>query len=119
MIDTIAGDILSKLPKPFDEVAIKRSGIKVTPTSVVLFQEIDRFNRLLVVIAESLQNLQKAFAGEIGMDDALENMSLSLYNGQLPDLWRKFAPDTCKQLGDWLTHLKVCCSNRLNTLTIT
>lgn len=42
------------------------------------------------------------------MNDVMENVSSSLYNGQLPGMWRKLAPATCKQLGDWIVHLKVC-----------
>lgn len=41
------------------------------------------------------------------MDSVLDNISNSLFNGQLPNEWRKLAPDTCKQLGSWMVHLRV------------
>lgn len=41
------------------------------------------------------------------MDQTLDNISNSLYNGQLPNDWRKLAPATCMQLGAWINHLLV------------
>ena len=48
----------------------------------------------------------QALAGEIGMDAELDNVFRCLYNGQLPDSWRKRAPITCKSLGGWMDHFK-------------
>ena len=48
----------------------------------------------------------KALAGEIGMNSILDNVASSLYNGQLPDEWRKYAPATCKTLGGWMQHFE-------------
>lgn len=52
----------------------------------------------------------QAIAGEIGMDNVLDNVANSLFNGLLPVVWSKLAPATCKQLASWLEHLKVSCS---------
>lgn len=41
------------------------------------------------------------------MDNILDNIANSLFNGLLPSDWRKLAPDTCKQLGSWMEHLQV------------
>lgn len=49
----------------------------------------------------------QAIAGEIGMDNILDNIANSLFNGQLPAYWAKLAPATCKQLGGWMDHLQV------------
>lgn len=49
----------------------------------------------------------QAIAGEIGMDNILDNIANSLFNGLLPAAWSKLAPATCKQLASWLEHLKV------------
>lgn len=49
----------------------------------------------------------QAIAGEIGMDQVLDNIANSLFNGLLPAVWSKLAPATCKQLASWLEHLKV------------
>jgi len=49
----------------------------------------------------------QAIAGEIGMDNVLDNVANSLFNGLLPVVWSKLAPATCKQLASWLDHLNV------------
>ncbi|XP_058060896.1 dynein axonemal heavy chain 10 [Anopheles bellator] len=105
-IDRAAVDILKKLPKPFDIWRVKKAyQVNVTPICVVLLQELDRFNRLIQRIDHTLHQLRKALAGEIGMDAVLDDAAHALFNGQLPDDWRKLAPATCKQLGDWIDHL--------------
>lgn len=38
------------------------------------------------------------------MDTTLENVSISLYNGQIPQVWIKLAPQTSKNLGGWMEH---------------
>lgn len=107
-IDSVAADILAKMPKPFEVFRIKKQlMMSLTPTGVVLLQELDRYNALVELIERTLVLLRKAIAGEIGMDQMLDNVATSLFNGQLPAEWRKLAPATCKQLGGWMEHLKV------------
>ncbi|CAD7085089.1 unnamed protein product [Hermetia illucens] len=105
-IDSIASDILEKLPPAFEVWRVKKAfQMNITPTGVVLLQELDRFNLLVLRMKKTLELLRKAIAGEIGMDSVLDNISNSLFNGQLPNEWRKLAPATCKQLGSWMDHL--------------
>ncbi|XP_053669700.1 dynein axonemal heavy chain 10 [Anopheles nili] len=105
-IDRAAVDILKKLPKPFDIWRVKKAyQVNITPICVVLLQELERYNRLIQRMDHTLNQLRKALAGEIGMDAILDNVAHALFNGQLPDDWRKLAPATCKQLGDWIEHL--------------
>lgn len=105
-IDNIAGDILKKLPPAFEIWKIKKSfAMNVTPTLVVLLQELERFNRLVNRMLTTLSLLRKALAGEIGMDVNLDNIATSIFNGQIPDDWRKLCPDTCKSLSNWIEHL--------------
>ncbi|XP_037820573.1 dynein heavy chain 10, axonemal isoform X1 [Lucilia sericata] len=109
-IDNVASDILDKLPTAFETWRVKKQiQMSLTPTGVVLLQELDRFNLLVLRIKKTLELLRKAIAGEIGMDNILDNIANSLFNGLLPADWRKLAPDTCKQLGAWLEHLQVAC----------
>lgn len=46
----------------------------------------------------------QALAGEVGMDNELDEVANALYNGQLPNSWRKLAPATLKTLGGWMEH---------------
>lgn len=41
------------------------------------------------------------------MDELLEAIASSLVKKRLPNDWRKFAPDTCMPLAEWLDHLQV------------
>ncbi|GAB1860436.1 Dynein heavy chain 10, axonemal [Camponotus japonicus] len=106
-IDNIAKEISAKIPVLYDINKVKRNfGVTVTPTAIVLFQELERFNKLIETITRTLNQLRKAIAGEIGMDTTLENISVALYNGTLPKEWAKFAPDTRKNLAGWMDHFQ-------------
>ncbi|KAF3425259.1 hypothetical protein E2986_13407 [Frieseomelitta varia] len=106
-IDNIAKDILDKVPVEYNLVKIRKHfGPMITPTTIVLFQELERFNKLIRAMKISLTKLRKAIAGEIGMDATLENISAALYNGQLPEEWARLAPDTRKTLGGWIEHFE-------------
>lgn len=101
----VANDILTKNPDEYEIWKVRRAfQLIMTPTIIVLLQELERFNRLIKSIARTLSQLKKALAGEIGMDAVLDNVAYSLYNGQLPNSWRKLAPATCKALGGWMEH---------------
>ena len=59
-ISQVAQDIQNKLPAVFKlDVLRKRLGLDVSPTSVVLLQELERFNKLLVRMGLSLAELQR------------------------------------------------------------
>ncbi|XP_014219672.1 dynein heavy chain 10, axonemal [Copidosoma floridanum] len=106
-VDNLAKDILAKLPAEYDMAKIKRNfGLAISPTTVVLFQELERFNKLINKMTTTLQQLRKAIAGEIGMDAVLENVANSLYNGALPQEWARLAPDTRKNLAGWMEHFE-------------
>ena len=38
------------------------------------------------------------------MSAELDEVARSLYNGQLPSIWRALAPATLKGLGNWIIH---------------
>jgi len=59
-IDNVAQDIIGKLPTDFDvDKTRKKFGGSISPTSVVLLQELERFNRLLGRMRTSLITLRK------------------------------------------------------------
>ena len=102
-----ARDIQAKLPEPFDLERVKRNLSEPRkPTDVVLLQELERWNVLVTTMSRSLTNLLRALAGEVGMSNSLDELAQALFNGQLPGMWRKLAPDTLKKLGDWMTHFE-------------
>lgn len=104
-IEIVANDVLKKIPEEYEIWKVRRAFQRVmSPTIIVLLQELERFNKLITTMRRTLQQLQKALAGEIGMDSILDNVAYSLFNGHLPDAWRKLAPATCKNLGGWMEH---------------
>ncbi|KAG5280454.1 hypothetical protein AALO_G00060150 [Alosa alosa] len=106
-IGQVARDIQNKLPSVFDmDVIRKKIGLEVSPTTVVLLQELERFNKLIARMSRSLAELQRALAGEVGMSGELDEVARALFNGQIPGIWRKLAPDTLKSLGNWMLHFK-------------
>lgn len=50
--------------------------------------------------------LLKALKGEVGMSIELDDLARSLFNGQLPAMWRRLAPSTKKSLGNWMEHFQ-------------
>ena len=59
-IDKVASDVLGKLPKEFDlDQVRKKFGIDISPTTVVLLQELERFNKLIKRMRISLQTLRR------------------------------------------------------------
>lgn len=110
LIESTANDILSKLPENLWDIAILRAECpEITPTTIVLHQELERFNNLIERMKDTLINLKRALKGEIGMSSELDELSFSLENSNLPDRWAKLAPQTEKKLGSWMTHF----SNRI------
>ena len=116
------------MPELFElNVIRKKLGDVVSPTAVVLCQELERYNKLIKRMSTSLRNLQRvgqepaqvifimysvifmtsllqALAGEVGMSAELDEVARSLYNGQIPSIWRILAPATLKSLGNWMIH---------------
>ncbi|KAL2608324.1 hypothetical protein R1flu_026897 [Riccia fluitans] len=106
IIDKVAQDLLSKIPMAFDLPVIKKEIGIPTPVQVVLLQEVERWNKLITAMNYSLHQLRKALAGEIGMSKELDDLGTSVFNGQLPILWRKLSPQTEKMLATWMVWLQ-------------
>ena len=48
----------------------------------------------------------QALAGEVGMSSVLDDVAKSLFNGLIPSIWRRLAPDTLMGLGNWMIHFQ-------------
>jgi len=133
-IDSLASDILKKIPEPFDLVIVRKDfeklekakqaekvekdadgnpipqtsrntgAVMLPPTTIVLLQELERWNALVLKMVSSLRELQKALQGIVGMSNELDNLADALFNGTLPAAWRRLAPQTLKGLGSWMIH---------------
>lgn len=98
-------DVLSKVPGNIDYETIYRLiGPSKKPLDVVLLQEIDRYNKLLTKIRNSLKELQRGIRGLILMSSDLEEIFTCMYEGRVPSLWLTAYP-SLKLLGAWTRDL--------------
>ena len=70
--------------------------------SVVLGQEIDRFNKLTRRLRFSLAELQKAIKGIVVMTFELEAMFTSMLNNTVPSMWADVGYPSLKPLASWI-----------------
>jgi hypothetical protein len=60
-IDNTAKDIMERIPPPYDVARTRQVyELKLTPTIIVLLQELQRFNLLLQTMRKTLELLRKA-----------------------------------------------------------
>jgi dynein heavy chain, axonemal len=96
---------LKRIPELYDVILIRKQfGENLRPTQVVLVQELERFDNLILLMRNSLNNLYRALKGEIGMSGELDELSAALMNGFLPESWRRLTPQTEKPLGSWIDY---------------
>ncbi|XP_051777061.1 dynein axonemal heavy chain 1 [Erpetoichthys calabaricus] len=107
IVEDIVADILEKVPKPIDvqSVMVKFPVLYEESMNTVLVQEVIRYNRLLIVIAKTLQDLRKALKGLVVMSSELELMSNSLFNNSVPEMWKAKAYPSLKPLASWVSDL--------------
>ena len=64
-----------------------------------------RYNRLLAVLKQSLNDLLKALKGLVVLSQQLEEMANSIFNNQVPSMWAGKAYPSLKPLAAWVTDL--------------
>ncbi|XP_017121821.1 dynein heavy chain 6, axonemal [Drosophila elegans] len=72
-----------------DTLSMLDSKGQVPSLTIVLMQEIDRFNIALGIIHDSMTNLSKAIKGLVVMSEELENVFKALLSNQVPASWAK------------------------------
>ena len=104
----VATKILSDFPDEYDVRAAEAKYPVSYEQSMntVLTQELQRFNKLIKVIRNSLSDLKKAIAGEILLSSELETAMHSLFDGKVPELWMSSSFPSLKPLGGYVTDTK-------------
>ncbi|XP_065911794.1 dynein axonemal heavy chain 6-like [Dysidea avara] len=107
----LAESILSKVPEKLDidkalpELFEPDNKGQINSLSIVLSQEVVRFNKLLKVIKNSLRQIQKAIKGLVVMSEELEKVYTSFLNNQVPQMWANAAYPSLKPLASWVKDL--------------
>jgi len=104
-----AQNILKEVPKELDrEECLKKYPILYTEClNNVLQQETLKYNYLIKIVKDSLQDLQKALRGHISMSKDLEEVAHSISKNQVPELWRKNSYVSLKPLSSWVKELSL------------
>ena len=95
------------IPKPFDWLAVRRKydGAERSPLTVVLLQELARYNALLSTIQQSMGDLVKGVRGLLLITPELEAMFDALYHSAVPAAWHHYP--SLKPLGSWARDLSL------------
>jgi len=90
------------------ELVEKECGVQgIGPFQALFLSESAQLNHLLLVIAQSLDELDRGFKGELGWSEAMEATELSLYLNAVPLVWQRGGGyPTCRQLFDWCADLE-------------
>lgn len=100
---TIAKDLLVTLP---NQIVLPHFGGQPStdPLTIVLYQEIHRYNKLVTTVRNSIDQLILGIQGLVVMSDELDDLFQSLFEGRVPNLW-KFAYPSLKPLSSWTKDL--------------
>jgi dynein heavy chain len=106
-VDTVAADVLSKLPAAFDmaEAEVKYPVMFEESMNTVLCQELVKYNRLINKIKGSLVSVRKAIKGLVVMSAELDELSGQLFFGKIPALWLKVSYGSLKPLAGYYNDL--------------
>lgn len=98
-------EMLSRLPPPYDEFEVKNRLTKdITPMNIFLRQEIDRIQKIILLVKATLSDLLLAIEGTIIMNENLRDAFDNIYDARVPKVWLN-GSWTSSTLGFWFTEL--------------
>ncbi|KAK1795394.1 hypothetical protein P4O66_010566 [Electrophorus voltai] len=103
----LASEMLEKLPADYvpHEVRshLKKMGL-FQPMTIFLRQEIDRMQRIISCVRNTLSDLKLAIEGTIIMSEDLRDALDSTYDARVPKMWQRISWESAT-LGFWFTEL--------------
>jgi dynein heavy chain len=98
----LAKDLAEAVPAPLDLEACKsRKADDPSALHVFLLQELERYNKLLRVMANSLRDVQRGIRGLVVMSAELDDVVSCLTIGKVPPTWGRCFP-SLKPLASWM-----------------
>ncbi|XP_076010940.1 dynein axonemal heavy chain 5 isoform X2 [Genypterus blacodes] len=107
VVSRLADDMLEKLPPdymPFEVRERLRKMGPLQPMNIFLRQEIDRMQKVIVLVRNTLTDLKLAIDGTIIMSENLRDALDCMYDARIPERWKK-ASWASSTLGFWFTEL--------------
>ncbi|KAK3097645.1 hypothetical protein FSP39_011696 [Pinctada imbricata] len=103
----LAEDMLEKLPDDYVPHEVKdrlrKMGI-LQPINIFLRQEIDRMQKVITLVRNTLKDLKLAIDGTIIMSENLRDALDNMFDARVPTNWRKISWESAT-LGFWFTDL--------------
>ncbi|XP_039610084.1 dynein heavy chain 5, axonemal-like [Polypterus senegalus] len=106
-VQRLADEMLEKLPPDYVPYEVKARLQKmgpIQPMNIFLRQEIDRMQRIITRVRNTLTDLKLAIDGTIIMSEDLRDALDNMYDARIPKLWYKISWESAT-LGFWFTEL--------------
>ncbi|KAF7256141.1 hypothetical protein EG68_07439, partial [Paragonimus skrjabini miyazakii] len=103
----MANEILEKVPADYNPFEVKDRLIKMDhlkPLHIFLKQEVDRMQRVISTVRNTLTDLKLAIDGTIIMSENLRDALDNIFDARIPSTWRKISWESAT-LGFWFTDL--------------
>ncbi|XP_052831159.1 dynein axonemal heavy chain 5-like [Octopus bimaculoides] len=107
IVYNISNDMLESLPADYVMFDVKAQLEKVgalEPMNIFLRQEIDRMQRVITAVRNTLLDLKLAIDGAIIMNEHLRHALDAMFNARIPSYWQKISWES-SNLGFWFTEL--------------
>ncbi|VDN95862.1 unnamed protein product [Rodentolepis nana] len=107
VVHRICTEMLAKLPPPYVPYQVQerlRALGALKPMNIFLRQEVQRMDKVIKMVLDTLSDLRLAIDGTVVMNEDLREGLDSIYDARVPSSWTKNSWDS-STLGFWFTEL--------------